>query len=899
MKITEKYLGETLRVRCEITGDPIPEYVWIRDGRIIDEKDRRVSIKKIVWGSRLRIENINPNDAGNYTCVGYNVYGRYNTTAKLVVINRRPPVTSKSHTSSVDSDFYLPGISDTLPSNNPKLSGGLDPDGQVGQGFCQPYRGATCSNVVANQSIYVLSKYTQANTEERLIAAFTIIAGSKDLSSECQQYVVPALCYHAFPLCDERGGQPKPRQICKDECLKLETDLCKTEYILAKTHHVIGNQVVLPDCGELSEAGTPEARNCKRIGVKAETVHLRDHRCYNGTGTGYLGPVSRTKSGYRCQNWSANKPHQHFLKDATIRNHNFCRNPGNEMDGPWCYTMNVNVQRELCDIPKCEPVAKDGVSKLLFILVPGITVPLVLALVLGGFCFCNRSGRAGQTPTTVNKSQQKVETAPLNPKPVPAGKDVPLSTIRFHQELGEGAFGKVYKGEVVGLMAAGAITKVAIKTLKENAAPKVQADFRREADLMWDMKHPNIVCLLGTSFKQQPMCMLFEYMTFGDLHDFLIRNSPRGDMTVGLKTDHHQVLEYVDMLHVAAQISAGMEYLASQHFVHRDLAARNILVGDSLTVKISDFGLSRDIYSSDYYRVQSKSLLPVRWMPPEAILYGKFTTESDVWAFGVVLWEIFSYGLQPFYGYSNPEVISMVRARQVLSCPEDCPPPVYGLMMGCWHELPARRPTFREISIQLQAWKTDALSGLGPQWSTLVGRFMPSSNGGHGTYSHSGAPGGPMISGGTLIPIDPPGSRGQPFTQGSTPPSSTTTTTALTGSSSNSAETYSAVQRPITPSPAQPINSMSLQSFQPSSSSTPCGQNGAKPKKVSPPGSTSSHPSSSSNSQASSRKGRSVGYPNSSYMNSPSSQPGELSKGPVGMNTSRPAHIPELRMSDI
>ena len=107
-----------------------------------------------------------------------------------------------------------------------------------------------------------------------------------------------------------------------------------------------------------------------------------------------------------------------------------------------------------------------------------------------------------------------------------------------------------------------------------------------------------------------------------------------------------------------------MEYLASHHFVHRHLAARNVLVGEGLTVKVSDFGLSRDIYSSDYYRVQSKSLLPVRWMPPESVMYGKFTTDSDVWSFGVVLWEVFSFGLQPYFGYSNQEVVEMICSRR-------------------------------------------------------------------------------------------------------------------------------------------------------------------------------------------------------------------------------------------
>lgn len=280
-----------------------------------------------------------------------------------------------------------------------------------------------------------------------------------------------------------------------------------------------------------------------------------------------------------------------------------------------------------------------------------------------------------------------------------------ISSIRFLEELGEGAFGKVYRGELV--MPQGAVIPIAIKTLKEDATSKTRNDFQREADLMTDLQHPNIVCLLGVCFRDEPLSMLFEFMSEGDLHEFLISHSPRSDIPQNHPTGGHgkKVLDLNDFLHISTQIAAGMEYLSSHHYVHRDLAARNCLVGDHLTVKISDFGLSRDIYASDYYRVQSKSLLPVRWMPPESILYGKFTSESDIWSFGVVLWEVFSFGHQPYYGYSNQEVIDMIRSRHLLPCPEDCPPHIYSLMVETWHELPNKRPSFAELHTRLRNWK--------------------------------------------------------------------------------------------------------------------------------------------------------------------------------------------------
>ncbi|XP_044063723.1 high affinity nerve growth factor receptor isoform X3 [Siniperca chuatsi] len=269
-------------------------------------------------------------------------------------------------------------------------------------------------------------------------------------------------------------------------------------------------------------------------------------------------------------------------------------------------------------------------------------------------------------------------------------------------ELGEGAFGKVYLAECANLSPDSDKMLVAIKTLKD-ANESTRQDFQREAELLTVLQHQHIVRFYGVCTDGEPLAMVFEYMRHGDLNRFLRAHGPDARILEESKMPPLGQLTLPQMLHIAAQIASGMVYLASLHFVHRDLATRNCLVGEGLVVKIGDFGMSRDIYSTDYYRVGGRTMLPIRWMPPESIMYRKFTTESDIWSFGVVLWEIFTYGKQPWYQLSNSEAIECITQGRELERPRTCPKEVYLLMQGCWQREPQQRMVIKDIHSRLLA----------------------------------------------------------------------------------------------------------------------------------------------------------------------------------------------------
>ncbi|XP_011803419.1 PREDICTED: tyrosine-protein kinase transmembrane receptor ROR2 [Colobus angolensis palliatus] len=674
--------GQTAILHCKVAGNPPPNVRWLKNDAPVVQEPRRIIIRKTEYGSRLRIQDLDTTDTGYYQCVATN--GLKTITATGVLFVRLGPTHSP----------------------NPNFQDDYHEDG-----FCQPYRGIACARFIGNRTIYVDSLQMQGEIENRITAAFTMIGTSTHLSDQCSQFAIPSFCHFVFPLCDARSRAPKPRELCRDECEVLESDLCRQEYTIARSNPLILMRLQLPKCEALPMPESPDAANCMRIGIPAERLG-RYHQCYNGSGTDYRGTASTTKSGHQCQPWALQHPHSHHLSSADFPElgggHAYCRNPGGQMEGPWCFTQNKNVRMELCDVPSCSPRDSSKMG-ILYILVPSIAIPLVIACLFFLVCMCrNKQKASASTPQRrqlMASPSQDMEMPLINQHKQAKLKEISLSAVRFMEELGEDRFGKVYKGHLFGPAPGEQTQAVAIKTLKDKAEGPLREEFRHEAMLRARLQHPNIVCLLGVVTKDQPLSMIFSYCSHGDLHEFLVMRSPHSD--VGSTDDDRTVksaLEPPDFVHLVAQIAAGMEYLSSHHVVHKDLATRNVLVYDKLNVKISDLGLFREVYAADYYKLLGNSLLPIRWMAPEAVVYGKFSIDSDIWSYGVVLWEVFSYGLQPYCGYSNQDVVEMIRNRQVLPCPDDCPAWVYALMIECWNEFPSRRPRFKDIHSRLRAW---------------------------------------------------------------------------------------------------------------------------------------------------------------------------------------------------
>ncbi|XP_058556772.1 tyrosine-protein kinase ABL2 isoform X6 [Neofelis nebulosa] len=277
--------------------------------------------------------------------------------------------------------------------------------------------------------------------------------------------------------------------------------------------------------------------------------------------------------------------------------------------------------------------------------------------------------------------------------------------ITMKHKLGGGQYGEVY----VGVWKKYSLT-VAVKTLKEDTM-EVE-EFLKEAAVMKEIKHPNLVQLLGVCTLEPPFYIVTEYMPYGNLLDYL-RECNRDEVTA------------VVLLYMATQISSAMEYLEKKNFIHRDLAARNCLVGENHVVKVADFGLSR-LMTGDTYTAHAGAKFPIKWTAPESLAYNTFSIKSDVWAFGVLLWEIATYGMSPYPGIDLSQVYDLLEKGYRMEQPEGCPPKVYELMRACWKWSPADRPSFAETHQAFETMFHD--SSISEEVAEELGRAASSSS---------------------------------------------------------------------------------------------------------------------------------------------------------------------------
>lgn len=260
--------------------------------------------------------------------------------------------------------------------------------------------------------------------------------------------------------------------------------------------------------------------------------------------------------------------------------------------------------------------------------------------------------------------------------------------IKLIQRLGAGQFGEVWEGKWNNT------TSVAVKTLKVGTMSPYE--FLQEASLMKKLRHPKLIQLYAVCTKQEPIYIITELMAHGSLLEYLRKE--------GRSLFHPQLID------MTAQVAAGMAYLETQNYIHRDLAARNILVGEHNICKVADFGLAR-LIDEDVYEAHTGAKFPIKWTAPEAALYNRFTVKSDVWSFGIMLYEVITYGRCPYPGLTNLDVIEKLPQGYRMSCPPGCPAMLHEMMLECWRQDPACRPTFESLQWRLEEFYTSTEHG--------------------------------------------------------------------------------------------------------------------------------------------------------------------------------------------
>ncbi|XP_033636473.1 muscle, skeletal receptor tyrosine protein kinase-like [Asterias rubens] len=716
--------GTRVNLTCSVTGHPKPKLYWLRNRmRIFDRSARNPSF----WEKEYYV--FNATSSANYSCVVENVVTK-SDDEKIQEIKK-----SRSAVIRVNN----------IPN------------------YCATYNGNQCGNYLKGRQVFIdADLYNPINKQEPLLHDILSQIDSIVREGSCRNAFRSLMCHNMLPDCDvTKPAHPLPKPICREDCAVVRSELChqdwvdlnqsRNQFFLKRFSQALGQS----QCRDLpSKERSPGSCSEANLIVMPKDQITTD--CYENQGQFYQGNTSVTKTGLECLPWTHSYPQSRNMYLSVFpelaNSSNSCRNPGGMRQEPGCFPEGPYPQWQPCGVPNCadvtsttllpekpttslpksetsvttgrryihltyptdynhigDPILKEPSNSKEIFIICGVSLAVVCFGIIVVVCAVYRR-QYNRYSRYKYPGDFDISKLPENPM---YGKDFnrsfnphlrhleyPRNSIIYIVDIGEGAFGRVFKAIAPRLLRDEASTTVAVKMLKTNADRDVQEYFNREAEIISRFDHANVIKLFGVCFVGKPLCLLLEYMGKGDLQEFLHYHSDKSG-AAGLPGR--------TQLNLAFQVACGMVYLTEKRFVHRDIATRNCLVGNNNEVKISDFGLARYLGSSDQFLGHKDETIPIRWTAPEALWHYKFTTHSDVWSFGVLLWEIYSFAKQPYESMTHEEVFLKTYQGQRLECPENTPRCVYELIQMCCSLDLNARPSFYMVRDTLEAMQDGEL----------------------------------------------------------------------------------------------------------------------------------------------------------------------------------------------
>nr|XP_038036013.1 tyrosine-protein kinase receptor TYRO3 isoform X4 [Anas platyrhynchos] len=644
--------GQPVKLNCSLEGMEDPEMLWIKDGAVVQSVDQvYIPVDEEHWIGFLSLKSVERTDSGKYWCQVENGGKKEESQQVWLIVEAMPlpplNVTVSQVTSSNASVVWVPGFDGRAPLHSCTLQVAESPDGQ------------------------------EVSTEVAPVPPFAYgVQGLKHSTN----YSVRVQCSN------EMGSSPFTDRVYFQT---LELAPSSTPQNI----HVIQRD---PGLVLEWEGVAPDVLKENVLGYRLEWIQ-----------------DNITQGEMIVQDTKANLTTWNPLKDLIIRvcvlNSAGC--------GPWSDFFLLEAQ-EVMGGQRQPPYGTSWVPVALGILTALVTA-VALALILlrkrrketrFGHAFGSVVGRGDpavhfRAARSFNREgpeliEATLESVGISDELKTKLKDVLIQEQQFTlgRMLGKGEFGSVR--EALLKLDDGSFQKVAVKMLKADIFTSTDIEeFLREAACMKEFDHPHVTKLIGVSLRSRPKgrlpipMVILPFMKHGDLHAFLLM-SRIGENPFNLPVQ--------TLLKFMIDIASGMEYLSSKNFIHRDLAARNCMLDENMNVSVADFGLSKKIYSGDYYRQGCASKLPVKWLALESLADNLYTTHSDVWAFGVTMWEIVTRGQTPYAGIENAEIYNYLISGNRLKQPPECLEDVYDLMCRCWHPEPKLRPSFAMLRYQLE-----------------------------------------------------------------------------------------------------------------------------------------------------------------------------------------------------